>query len=270
MPGAAQFIEEIKTKRQWDDNNPTLLREWRNNWVLDVQSLWIRYNSKLNNYAQLPSVSANVKYHYILGVDVGFNDADALAVLAWSESDPTTYLVEEQIHRKQGVTELAQQIEALRQKYNIDKIMIDAGALGKKVAEELIRRFQIPVEAADKTRKQENVEFLNDALRLGKFRAKETSRFAQDSYLVQIDWEKSTPDKIVIKKHPHSDIIDAVLYAFKVSPAYTYEPPKPKYPVGSKAWAKQQEEDMFEKTVDALKEQMEFNNYTKNLGFGND
>ena len=61
---------------------------------------------------------------------------------------------------------------------------------------------------------------------------------------------KSTPDKIKISDRYHSDIIDAVLYPFKESPAYTYVKPtdKPKY--GSKEWAEQQQNEMWDKAFD--------------------
>ncbi len=115
-----------------------------------------------------------------------------------------------------------------------------------KIAEEMRRRHGIPLEAADKKLKAENVGVLNDELRLGRFKAKSNSRFAQDSYMIQIDWGKSTPDKIVIKKEPHSDIIDAVLYAHKESYAFTHTPEvqKPKY--GSREWAEAQDQEMWE------------------------
>lgn len=256
MPDARQFIEELKQKRGWGDRNPTLLREWLNNWVLDVKSLWIQYSQAQNDYIALTETKPN-SYNYILGVDIGYKDADALAVIAWSPAHKTTYLVEEIITPKQDITALAEQIKKLQSKYNLDKIVMDAGALGKKIHEELTRRHQLAIEPADKARKQENVEFLNDALRLGNFKAKATSRFAQDSYLVQIDWDKSTPDKIVIKKNPHSDIIDAVLYAFKVSPAYTYTAPKQQHKWGTKEWANQQETDMFEKELQGHMDELE-------------
>jgi hypothetical protein len=259
MPDSKAFIEELKKKRQWDDKHPTLRREWLNQWVLDVNSLWVTYNSSTNNYQILPDVLPS-KYNYIMGVDIGYKDADAIAVLAWSDKDKITYLVEESIRPKQDITDLSNQIKELEKKYGVDKIVMDAGALGKKVHEELIRRHQIPIEAADKTRKQENVEFLNDALRLGTFKAKECSRFAQDSYLIQIDWDKSTPDKIVIKKNPHSDIIDAVLYAFKVSPAYTYQKPKETPRCGTKEWAEEQHREMFEKELEGLTKEWEEQN----------
>lgn len=245
MPNPAQFIAELKSKREWGDNNPTLLREWKNVWVLDVDSLWIRYKENTNHFQELPTNVDRTKWHYILGIDLGFKDADALAVLAWHDDLPTTYLIEEVITAKQGITELVNQIEGITKKYNFDKMVIDEGGLGKKIAEEIRRQKHIPVQQADKALKQQNVEFLNDALRLGKFKAKSASRFAQDSYLVQIDWDKSRPDKIVIKKTPHSDIIDAVLYAFKESPAYTYKPPVKQLQYGSKEWADAQQDEMF-------------------------
>jgi hypothetical protein len=255
MPKAHEFIEGIKQKFQWEDNHPTLLREWKNKWVLDAQSLWIAYNEKKSHYDTLPKLPGNASWNYILGIDVGYRDADALAVLAWSESLGEIYLVEEVVERKQDITDLVNKIEGLRKKYPISKMVIDTGANGKKIAEEMIRRHKIPVQAADKQRKQENVTFLNDWLRLGKFKAKSTSKFAQDSYLIQIDWDKSSPDKIVIKKTYHSDIIDAVLYAFKESPAYSYETPAPKLVYGSPEWVRREEELMYEASLQEVREQ---------------
>jgi len=247
MPKPQEFINDLKTKRGWNEENPTLQREWRNKWVLDVESLWVRYKENLNNYDSLPS---SIKWNYIMGVDIGYNDADAIAVLAWSEQTPQTYLVDEIITPKQGLTDLISQIDACQKKYNTYKIVLDEGGLGKKIAEDIRSRFGCPLQPADKAQKQSNVEFLNDSLRLGNFKAKQNSRFAQDSYQIQIDWEKTTPGKIVIKKKPHSDIIDAVLYAFRESQAHTYQKPVAAPPYGSKAWAKQQEEDLWQAAVD--------------------
>ncbi len=268
MPDPAGFIEDLKTKREWGEDHPTLKREWRNIWVLDAKSLWITYDAKVNHYVELPNDPKT--YNYILGIDIGFKDADALAVLAWSETERTTYLVEEIITTKQGITELVAQIEAAAKKYSVSKMIIDEGGLGKKIAEEIRRRHHIPVQAADKARKQENVELLNDDLRLGRFKAKSGSRFAQDSYLVQIDWDKTTPDKIVIKKTPHSDIIDSVLYAYKESPAYTYQRAKEEPKFGTAEWGKKQQDDMFDQALAHFEEQAEVQKRIENFGFGNE
>ena len=253
MPNPAGFIKELCEKREWTDDNPTYRREYKNEWVLDAKSLWIQYSKSVNNYDALP---AGHNWQYIMGVDLGFRDADAIAIIAWAETSPITYLVEELVAPKQGITELMDQMQVMEKKYNNPKIVMDEGGLGKKIAEELRRRHGLSINPADKIRKQENVELLNDAMRLGKFMAKSNTRFVADSYLVQIDWDKSTPNRIVVKKEPHSDIIDAVLYAFKESYAFSHrpEPVKPKF--GSKEWADAQQDSMFEQELEGmLKEQ---------------
>lgn len=255
MPDPEAFIADIIKKREWLPDNPTLLREYRNKWVLDVESLWIRYNENINHYNELSKEHA---WHYILGVDIGYNDADAIAVVAWSETSKVTYLVEEMITKKQGISALINQIEGLEKKYSAYKIILDEGGLGKKVAEDIRQRFGCPLVAADKAHKQDNVEFLNDSLRLGNFKAKRDSRFAEDSYLVQIDWEKTTPSKIIIKKKPHSDIIDAVLYAFRDSYSYTSAPAPIKPQYGTKEWAEAQSAEMWERELEGAQQDLEY------------
>lgn len=237
-----ELLDRELKRRGLTVTDPSIQREFFGKWVLDSDSLLIKYDSKINHYQGL---IPNIKYEHILGIDVGFKDADALAIIAWSEHDPVTYLVEEVLATKQGLTELVEQVQGLRAKYDVSKIVMDMGGLGLKIGEEMARRYLIPVEAADKKRKMENVALLNDALRSGRFKAKGNSRFAQDSFIVEIDQDKSTPERIVVSNRFHSDIIDAVLYGFKCSPAYSYqapiEPPKP----GSKEWAEKQSMDMW-------------------------
>jgi len=258
------FERELKrTGRSITD--PSVRREFYGEWQTDKDSLLIKYDPDKNHFDELPS---RTKYTYILGIDVGFEDADALAVLAWSDDSPKTYLVEEVVTAKQGITELVQVVQGLQKKYEIYKMVMDMGGLGKKIGEEMARRYQLPVEPADKTRKMENIELMNDALRTGRLQIKKDSRFAQDSYLVEIDKEKSTPDRIAVSNRFHSDIIDAVLYAFKCSPSYSYEPPPlapPRW--GTKEWADSQEDVMFEAELEGLKSEQENSIYEENLGF---
>lgn len=246
MPNPHEFIKTLMLQRGWTETHPSLLREYRNKWVKDTESLWIQYNEAACHYENLVDTQ---KWHYILGIDLGYKDADALAVVAYSDQGPETYLVEEVLKTKQGITELADLIKTLDTKYKFTKMVVDAGALGKKIVEEMRKRHHLPLIAAEKQQKQENVEYLNDAMRRGIFKAKASSTFAKDSYKIQIDWDKSTPDKIVTKKVFHSDIIDAVLYAFKVSPAYAYEAPVPKPIIGTQAH--------YDKLIEELEEAAE-------------
>ena len=227
-------------------DDPSVQREWFGRWVLDADSLLLKYTAAINDFSEI----GIGKMTYVMGIDLGFVDADAIAIIGYSDTSPTTYLIEELVIPKQGITELVEQIQKMQKKYDIAKMLIDEGGLGKKIAEEIRRRHHIPVHAADKVRKMENIAFLNDALRTGRFMAKADSRFAQDSYLVEIDRDKSTPDKIKVKDNFHSDIIDAVLYAFKESPAYAYQVPIVKPKPKSEEWYKAEVEDMEQQAIE--------------------
>lgn len=264
-----ELLTRVLKRRGVTINHPSIQREFFGKWVSDTDSLLLHYEPITNDYKELPSIAPR-KYNYVMGIDLGFDDADAIAVLGWSDDSPTTYLIEEIVVPQQGITELVAQIELLRKKYEISKMVIDQGGLGKKIAEELRRRHSIPVEAADKARKMENISFLNDGLRTGRFKANKSSKFAQDSYLVEIDKDKSTSDKIKVSDKYHSDIIDAVLYAYKLSPAYAYEPPAPKPAYGSKAWALAQQEDMFEATLEAMQADQASGDRIKTFGWSSD
>lgn len=249
-----QLLDRELSRRGVSANDPSIQREWYGKWVLDSDSLLIHYDNTLNDFNALP---ANINYEYIMGIDIGYVDADAISILAWSENDPVTYLVEELVTPKQGITPLVEQIRAFDAKYKVHKMVMDMGALGKKIGEEMIIRHSLPIEAADKTRKMENIEFLNDALRTGRFKAKAKSRFAQDSYLVEIDRDKSTPERLKVSTRFHSDIIDAVLYGFKFSPAYAYVKPKEKPKPGSKEWALAQSTEMWEAELEGYKAEID-------------
>ena len=255
LPNARQFVDALKLKKKWDDKNPTYLREYRGIWVLDLDSLLIRYDEKINDYEELPHLK--LPWNYITGVDLGFKDSDALGTIAWSEACKEIYLVDEELASGETISDLAERIKKNQKKYDPQKLPTDEGALGKKIAEELRLRFGIPLTPADKKRKMENVTLLNDYLRRGLFKAKKTSKFVEDSYRVQIDHDHTTPDRIVVKKGYHSDIIDAVLYAFKESPAFTYTPRKERAKPGTKEHSDETAEELFRNTVDKLQKAKE-------------
>lgn len=231
-----ELLDRELKRRGVTIEDPSIQREWFGKWLLDSEALVFHYKPEVNHYEDLPPA----EYVYLLGVDFGFEDADALSVLAWSPRSPITYLVEELVVAKQGISQLVNQIESIRKRYSISKIVADFGGLGKKISEEMIRRFQIPLKPAEKTRKIESIELLNDAMRRGHFKAKKNSRFASDCMLVEWDKDRSSPEAKKISDHFHSDICDAVLYSFRESPSFSWRPPIVRPKPGTPEWAKEE------------------------------
>jgi hypothetical protein len=170
-------------------------------------------------------------------------------------------LVEEGVHPQEGITELANRAETLIAKYNPLKVVMDTGGLGKKIAEEIRKRRAIPIVAAEKSRKQEFIELLNDAMRTKRFFAKCGSRFATDTHLVEWDYDKTTSERKVIKDEPHSDICDAVLYSFRDALLWLSQPATIKLDLRKRddwlKWQTEQMEKRLEESVERDQQQKE-------------
>lgn len=254
----AELIQQDCDRKGVTLDDPSIQRECFGRWVLDSNSLLLEYKTERNHYTVLPRGN----YVYILGMDFGFEDADAFTVLGWREGSPDTYLVEELIAEKQTYEQMVKNFDSLYQRYRFAKVIADPGGGGKKLIESLRPRYLIPMEPAEKLGKIANYGLLNNALRTGRFFAKKDSRFAQDCNLLERDPDRSTPEKTVVKGH--SDAVDAVLYAFKESPAYGYTPPPiaPKH--GTPEWAQAEEDKMHEHLYRTIKDEQEalkdFNN----------
>jgi len=224
-------------------DHPKIQRECFGRWVIDSESMVLHYSKDKNDYQ---SVNELAKWNYVIGVDIGFDDADAIAVIGWQDHNPTAYLLEESIVKKQGISELASKIIELYERYAPMKIVMDTGGLGKKIAEEITKRYVLPITPAEKVRKYEYLELLDDALRTGHFKAKTTSGFAQDCLLTEWDMEKKKKGILQISDKYHSDIIDAVLYGYREAMHWIEKPIQPKTPVGSSEYFEKIEKDMFD------------------------
>jgi len=229
-----ELMRRQRERRGITTSDPTYQREYLGRWVYDDSSLVYKYNPELNHYDELPEG----KWNYIFGIDIGHDDADAIAVLGFNDKDPNVYLVDELVQDKQDITSLANQIKDLQAIYNPIKMVMDAGALGKKIQLEINTRHGLSIEAAEKKRKLEFIELLNDDLRTSKLKMKEDSICAEDYMLIQ--WDKNQPVRKVSNIF-HSDISDAVLYAWRESKHYAYEPEEAVHHRDSEAYMDQLE-----------------------------
>ncbi len=248
---AEGFVRNLIEKKQWLPDNPTLLREWKGQWVLDLDALVYKYQKAKNDY---DSVDYRRDWDFVIGVDLGFDDADAIAVIGWHKHQKLAYLVHEEVHSGQTVTELAEQIDIVIKRFDPLKVVMDTGGLGKKIAEEMRKRYSLPIVAAEKIRKFEFIELLNDAMRMGRFFAKKESRFAEDCGRIKWETDLVNPEKPKISDNFHSDIADAVLYAYRESLHWLTEAEPTKLVPLTQPWYNKQAEDMERAALDALKQ----------------
>lgn len=242
-------LDLVLSRRGITIDHPSIQREWFGRWVLDLEALVICYNKGKNDYLERPSL---IGWQHVVGVDLGFEDSDAIAVLSFHEKCPDLYLVKEIIKAKQGITELADELGKVVAEFQPIRIVMDTGGLGKKIAEEIRKRYGLAIQPADKARKFEFIELMNDSLRTGRFKAKSGSVFAQDAMLLEWDRDTTNPEKPKISDRFHSDIVDACLYAYRESLHWLHEPevirPKP----GTNQFLEEQEREHIRQLEDPL------------------
>lgn len=224
------YLRELLARRQWTEEHPTYRRQYLGEWVNDPDALVFKWQDGRNGVDVLPDLTEG-KWSFILAGDLGFDDADAIGILGWRPHDPNVYLFDEHVQAKAGMTAFVEALKKMEKKYaaygSVLAIVLDLGGLAKKAIEDFRARFTLPLEAADKARKLDHLELLNDAMLSGRFKALRTSRFAQDCKIVQWDSDAWSRGERKIAREPHTDIGDTVLYGYMRCLAWLARPAPP-------------------------------------------
>jgi hypothetical protein len=248
VPSARAVLDEVLRVRGVAEDDPSIQREFYGRWVLDANSLVFRYDPERNSYDALPSFADG--WHRVLAFDIGFDDADALVVWSWHPKVDALFLEHEDVQSGQTISQLAEKLIAARDRFKPQAIVGDLGALGKKIGAEFASRFGLGVEAADKTRKVEHIELLNDGLRTGRVKVRRDSRFARDALLVEWDRDKCKGDRRVISDRYHSDVLDSALYGYMRCQHWLFQAEKPKPRPGSPEYVAAEEAMMRQRAIE--------------------
>ena len=184
-------------------------REWYGEQVWDKDSLAFMYNTRTNHYLEVDIAPKDREY--VIGVDLGFNDADAFAVMCYSAKSPHVYLVEEEVRSRQDVTSCCEKIQLLSEKYGDPLVIVDSGSIGKKVLEEMINRYGVNAQAAEKSEKGGWIHVTRQHLHRGLLKIRQESHAVEEMSKVELNdnqdgWRKDGY---------HPDLLDAILYSFR-------------------------------------------------------
>lgn len=202
------------------------------------EGVWIRdsggrvYGSFLaerNVIDALPPAKEAAPWQYILGLDFGIVDPNALSVVAWRAFDPVVYVVMAYAFPTEDVTEMVDEVENISKQFQFDRIVGDEGGMGKGFAAEMRRRRRIPVMPAEKTNKIGYIKILNSDMAHGRV---QLVRGRTDELIDEwrgLMWAES--GKREADGQPNH-VADATLYAWRTSSAFTAvpEPKKPESP----------------------------------------
>lgn len=243
------FFEEVTMKREpgWSvhrwtsDQNPFIADKWiaekeriirenpnvinaswfrthyLNEWCQDDDLLIIPFHGDRNEVESLP---IGIDWSYVLGVDLGFNDATSFSVLAFSPYHPICYRITGWKERGLILSEVGEKINQIRTKYDFFKIIIDGS--NKQGVEDLRRRMRLPLYDAERTGKATYLKTLKDAVVSGTFKVIKGQNDDWITEVSHLQWSDLTHTKEDPRCENHSS--DGTLYAFRECRHYVYTP----------------------------------------------
>lgn len=242
IPHAKDWLEKRMLQKKWDDTNPVYLREWKGQWIRSEDSLVYKYSEEKNFYNEVPYHEYD--FDFVLGVDLGFEDATGFVIGAYSPDLPFFYVVESFKQSKLLPSEIAQKIHEYNDIYNFTSIVADTGGLGKSIVEEMRQRWGLAIRPAEKRNKAAYIELMNSDLAAGNILVDGMSDLVDEWRLLQWDEDRRKEDGRF-----DNHLSDACLYAWRESRHFTHEeeilPPQR----GTKEYFEQWERDYWSKAA---------------------
>lgn len=214
-----------------DETSPQFLREWRGLWAADENALIYRYDAARNAIAQpLVDDYDDGSWFIALGIDLGWHDRVAFTVSASRKGFREVHFLESDSWGELTVPQIAGRIMQIRQRYRINRIVIDTGGLGKTITETLKREYGLPCEPADKREKPVWIRNLSAAIAAGfvKFNTLKCRPLLAE--YTALAWNDERLDHSPLCA---DDCADSALYSYRQHPIHeTWEelPPAPGSP----------------------------------------
>jgi hypothetical protein len=151
-------------------------------------------------------------------VDFGYNDETVFSVLGWRNNNKKTYVYESFGASGLNVTRIAEILKRLQVIYRPILIVADPAGSGKILMDEFVTKHNIYIQPSKKHNKADYIEILNDAIITGNLVVSHLKTEKLREQAGKVNWNEERT-----REHEGQpcDHIDALLYAFRESLAYT-------------------------------------------------
>ena len=231
-----KFLTRVFRRHGWDPDNPPprAQREYFGLWVREGDTLVYKFSVARNLFQDQPR---DTVWEYGLAVDLGNVDASAFRIIAYSPNHPIAYGVEGNKVTGLDITAIAERIigthrmasynnqytgpiiHGYAERYDLRWIVMDSGALGKMIVQEINERHRLSphAEPAEKKDKQDFIDLFNDDLLRGRFQVKADDPVIQEWESLQ--WAEDTAKRQEDPRQPN-DLSDATLYGWRRAKHY--------------------------------------------------
>lgn len=243
---------------------PLFKQHYLGQWVIDDDARVYKFDRSRNLYrGGLPVVPGGGKWHYIVGLDLGFNDATAWTIAAYHDNSKELHIVEAWKATKQDITDTAEKTRQILSRYDIERVIVDGA--NKQAVEEMRRRHSLPLTIAQKSSKADFIGIMNGDMICGNIKINaELCGELIDEYDGLV-WDTRIADRKV--EHPAcpNHCADATLYAWRHCYSYLADVPRNRPIQGSnEAYlleAQQMEQEEMERFEEQKREREEAAEY---------
>ena len=254
MAHAVKAIYEDIEKGILNPSDPSFKREYLGLWVRDDQDIVYTYGEH-NLFEEAPESN---DWEFILGVDLGYHDASAFVVAAWSPDHPALYFVDGFKQKNMLTSDVEEKIHRYMKDYNLSSIVMDTGGgSSRMVLETFKQRSSLPIKPAQKsTDKVGLMKMMNSDLNRGIVQVKRGLGLLDEWDKLQYNRAGTAEDRRF-----ENHLSDAALYAWLESRHFLYESPMFEPVKGSKQWFEQLEDKIEQRLLD----EGDANEYDKDL-----
>lgn len=221
----------IKSKNKWSNDHPTWCREYLGYWVQDGEGhvysyaglkgsgkvTWLPERTR-ENPSGLPREDG--PWHYVFGLDLGFEDPTALVVCAYSERLAELRHVYDYKEAHLTISAVADLIKDAIAKFG-QPVAIVADAAGAQIINDLNMTYGLAVQKAEKTEKMDFIELLNSDFHSGHIKIIESTDLEDE--LCSLQWDLSEAGKAELARRGKlkedyrlpNHLCDALLYLWR-------------------------------------------------------
>jgi len=217
MQHAVRAINDDIARGILNPTDPSYRREYLGVWARDDQDMVYRYSAEHNLISNRPEA---FDWEYVMGIDLGYHDATAFLIAAYSPSHPHLYLIDEYKQKEMLASEVEEKIHRYMKDYDFTSIVMDTGGGSSRMLFETFKsRSSLPLKPAKKTGDKVGlIKLMNSDIANG------TIKVIRGMQLLQ-EWDKLQYNKAGTAEDRRFDnhLSDAALYAWMESRHYLYE-----------------------------------------------
>lgn len=220
-----QHVDQLLLDNPLNKDTDWFKQEYLGEWVVTADARVYKSNDH-NIIPQLPDGFLKGA-RYILAMDLGYYDATAFVIAAYNKHfNDTLYIIESKKQAGMTITAVAQEIKALKIKYQFSQHIVDAA--NSQAVEEMRQIHNLPLVAAEKLGKEGHIALLNSDFITNNIKIVAPANAELIKELQTLIWD---PKALLKGKHKEdatkeNHLTDALLYCHHASRHYWFSPPK--------------------------------------------